>query len=200
MICVQRQPGRMDRLEPSDPPDYTLPFGAAHRMAEVTSAAVSTFPGLATTGLELPDGFFPSEHQYLSPWRNRLANNPTSFDDGLGAAIAGHKRLRPEGEFLGATSSSTWPNVAMMSVEMPSAASTASVANEAPISWPAPLGEIVMKATERSSPGAAGYGSSPSYTRSCSSDSGIIHSDLCCKPYFSPPRNQGTILSPSLLT
>ncbi|KAG0581063.1 hypothetical protein KC19_4G221800 [Ceratodon purpureus] len=189
MICVQRQPERMDRLGPNDPPDYTLP-STTHRMSEVTTSMVSAFPGLATTGLELPDGFFPSDHQYSNPWRMNLLNS-SILDDGLGAAIVGHKRLRPEDEFSsydgGASSSSTWPNSAMRSVEMPSGAS------QSPISWPAPLGEIVMKATERSSPGAAGYNSSPSYTRSCNSDSGIIHSEFCCKPYVSPPRTQDNL-------
>jgi hypothetical protein len=161
IICVQRQPGRMDRLEPSDPPDYSP------RLPEVTS----TFPGL-----ELPAGFFPSDHHYSSPWRT-LLSDPSSFDDGLGAAIAGHKRLRPAQDESSSYHAATWPTTA--AAEMPA------------ITWPAPLGEIVMKATERSSPGAPGSSSSPSYTRSCSSDSGIVHSDFCCKPYVSPPRNQG---------
>lgn len=169
MICVQRQPGRTDRL---DPPDYT-----PH--ASEGTAMASSFPGLATTGLELPDGFFPSDYQRSSPWRN-LVSNAATLDDGLGEAIAGHKRLRSE-DGGGATS---WAPPSTRSVEIV----------DRPMSWPAPLGEILMKAAERSSPG---YNSSPSYTRSCSSDSGIVHSEFCCKPYFSPPRNHGNVRFPS---
>lgn len=175
MICVRMQPGRIDKLEPATgPPDY-IPRSRS-RMAEVSNAIV-----------ENPVFTNPEAHQlYMNdnsssnPWRTSLLSNSGNRDEGLGAALAGHKRPRAE------SSTSTWSDLATLARDLEIQTARPATLN--------PLGEVVTKATEsRSSPtgGAAGYSSSPSW---CSSDSGIQHSDICCKPYFSPPRtsNPGT--------
>lgn len=205
--CVRMQPGRIDKLEPATgPPDYKP--RSRSRMAEVVSTTVNSNLPLespSTSGAVLypSQQFFTSEtSQYSSsPWRNLL--NSYDGDEGLGAAIAGHKRLRADVDELmiptsyhhgSSVANRSDPNViANLARDMEIQARASEVVT---LSWPpaasshSPLGEVVTKATEsRSSPGAAGYSSSPSWISSCSSDSGIQHSDICCKPYFSPPRN-----------
>lgn len=209
MICVRMQPGRIDKLEPATgPPDYKP--RSRSRMAEVSNSdqleQPLEFESPSTSGtVHNPSGheFFHTPEQNLQfgsgfasssswAWPNLLSQR----DEGLSAAIAGHKRPRADVDEFGAASwSGSDPSViARLARDMEIQARASEVGT---LSWApgassshGPLGEVVTKATEsRSSPGAAGYSSSPSWMSSCSSDSGIQHSDICCKPYFSPPRS-----------
>lgn len=177
MICLRMQPGRIDKLEPATgPPDY-IPRSLS-RMAEVSNAIVEPLPYQQQA---------PQYYSTTSPWGTLLSS---SCDEGLGVALAGHKRPRADVEY---SSTSNWSELANLEINQARPWQQQQAAGN-------PLGEVVTRATEsRSSPtGAAGYSSSPSW---CSSDSGIQHSDICCKPYFSPPRsstNPGTTSIPPL--
>jgi hypothetical protein len=181
MICLLSQPARIDKLEPTDPPDYRARTTsaaatrglAAQQMAEVSSM-VSSLP---MGGGAMGDVYYP--------WRSALA--APYEEEFLGAAI-GQKRHRVEettGEFsyaLAAGASSTYSSSPTARASRDSLGSSRTV----DVSW-APLDEIVKKATERS------YQSSPSYTQETySSDSGK-HSDV--SKHFSPPRNEGNVRS-----
>lgn len=167
MICLRMQPGRIDKLEPATgPPDY-IPRSLSRMATEVTNAIVEPLPVYQYSTIS-------------SPWGTLLSSS--SCDEGLGVALAGHKRPRTDVE----SSTSNWSELANLDIDRQARPWQPAAGN--------PLGEVVTRATEsRLSPtgGAACYSSSPSW---CSSDSGIQHSDICCKPYFSPPRstNPGT--------
>lgn len=207
MICLLSQPARIDKLEPTDPPDYkprtTSPLTsrglAAHQMAEVSSM-VSNLPQPMTMGA-YPDVYGAyTTHQFANPWRSML---PVPHEEEfLGAAI-GQKRHRieesSEFSYLTGTASSTYYSSPSAKISRDMGSRSVEVTRD--VSW-APLGagldEIVKKATERS-PAGGSYQSSPSFTQEYSSDSGK-HSDF--SKHFSPPRNEGTIpsLPRSLIT
>lgn len=216
MICVGVQPARIDKLEPTDPPDYNKPRSSSpsrsHGLGPRQMAEVSTM----VSNLPQPLGAYPdvygsySTHQFSQPWQSRSALQPYD-EEFLGSAI-GQKRYRAEDEFASGSFSSRYqlgsggaggesstyagPSV-KVSRDMSSRSVDAAAASRGgyDVSW-APLGEIVKKAMERSSPRAATYSSSPSYTQEYSSDSGK-HSDVS-KQMFSPPPHEGSA-TPKLL-
>jgi len=217
MICVGVQPARIDKLEPTDPPDFK-PHGSSSspsrsrallgvQMAAVTTM-VSNLPQPAYPPVVYPAYQFSSQH--LQPWQQQSGQQAGQQskastarlayeEEFLGAAI-GQKRFRSAqvDEFAyypGATSSAYCGPGPSVKVSRDMSGRSVDVATsraqvDTDVSW-APLGEIVKKAMERSSPRAApaAYSSSPSYTEAYSSDSGK-HSDV--SKHFSPPPLEGT--------
>lgn len=204
MICIRVQAPRLDKLERSDPPDYNPRSSSSPSRSRAAGLGVEEMAEVVSN-LPQPSSYADMGHFSAPPWvLQSWSSSPSQYldEEFLGAAI-GQKRSRTEGEFAGGSSSYT-PGSSVTTYSGPSVkvsrdlsgsrsvdtvtTSRAAAGGDADDSY-APLGEIVKKAMERSSPRA--FSSSPSYSaHEYSSDSGK-HSDI--SKHFSPPPSEGTI-------